>query len=478
MAEKNFSKVLERLDSELSELKTGPEKWHSRYSYKNESHSNLLIHNASFIFTCDENEKIQILKNHSIVIEKERIKDVLPASDVDIDSYDMVYDAGKRGGLVITPGLINTHAHPPMYLMRSIMTLEEGEGLEETIALMPKWERAMNDVDYAVSTIGDFTEQQRYGITTTLSHYGVFLPIEHAARVTKHNVINALSAVSNTHPENTPELIEEILARKESFVSNVAVALHYLYKANDDVLKKVSRITNDNDLIFTCHMAESQSAVDNCIKEHGIREVPVLKKYNLLREGTITSHSIYVEDEDIQDLIKGGVGISHLPTSNVIHKSGRFPFWKFVDNDGFRNISLGTDGVVSKSRVDLLSEAYQTRITHLYERSVKFGSLFKMLTSNGANVLRLKDKGKILPGFVADLAIWKLKDIGFMPYDENNPITLMSNLITHGGRPVRDLVIGGQFVIKDRRHQFVDEGKLLGFLQEAHMRMRKIVDNS
>ncbi len=99
------------------------------------------------------------------------------------------------------------------------------------------------------------------------------------------------------------------------------------------------------------------------------------------------------------------------------------------------------------------------------------------MTINGARVLRLADRGKILPGYKADLAFWKLKDRGFIPYDEKNPLTLIGNMITHGGRIVRDLMIDGRFVICARRHTLLDESKLLGKIQQAHTRVRARLRN-
>ncbi|MGM5482436.1 MAG: amidohydrolase family protein [Nanobdellota archaeon] len=466
----DFQKIEKRILRKNTSSSSG------RYSLNNNNdkdNKNILIHNIPYFFTCDENDKIRIFTKHSIFIKEGIIKKLIPAEKADPDKYDLVYDAGKKGGVVITPALINTHAHPPMYLMRSIMTLEEGEGLEETIATMPKWERNMSSEDYAIGAIGDIVEQQRYGIATTLSHYGVFNPIEFASKATKHNVINALSAVSNTHPENSPEMIENIIKENKRKFSTPAIALHYLHKADNETLDKVRKIIKKNNILFTFHMAESQEVADECEKKKNIREVTALKKHGLLNKNTIVSHSIYVNQKEINELIKGKVGISHLPTSNVIHKSGTFPFWKFHDNGGFPRISLGTDGVVSKCRVDVFSEAYQTRITHLYHRSVKFGSLFKMTTVNGARVLGYKDRGRIMPGYKADLAIWKLNDLSCMPFDENNPITLISNLITHGGKPVRDLMINGKFIIKNRQHQSINESVLLRLMQKSHMKLRE-----
>lgn len=461
-----ISKMFE-LDAEA-----GKESEHGRVRKKSERIKRTLIGDVPYIFTCDENEKITTYKNYSIVIEDDLIVQVAPRKKIKEQNFDLVYDAGKRGGIVVTPGLINAHSHPPMYLMRSAMMLDEGESVDKTIASMPLWERIMTDENYIFSAIGDLTEQQKGGITTTLSHFSSFYPLEYSARITKHNVINALSVASNVHLENSPDTLRKILSKNEERTSQIAMCIHYLYKASPKVLSEVSDIIKEYNLLFTFHMAESLEVSDKCVENHGMREVDVLEKYGLLNKNTIASHVIYVNEKEIRKMVKNKTGIVHLPTSNVIHKSGTFPFWKFYDAGGNGQISLGTDGVVSKSRLDLLSEAYQTRITHLYSRTIKFGTLFKMMTVNGARVLNMPDRGRILPGMKADLAFWKLRDRGFIPYDQSNPITLIGNLITHGARSVRDLMINGQFVIRGRRHQFVNETKLLGALQKEHMTMR------
>ncbi len=96
-----------------------------------------------------------------------------------------------------------------------------------------------------------------------------------------------------------------------------------------------------------------------------------------------------------------------------------------------------------------------------------------MMTMYGAEMLHKKDRGRILPGFRADLAFWKVRDRGFIPYDENNPVTLIGNMITHGGRNVRDLMINGEFVISNRVHNMIDETELLNKIQEHHQALRK-----
>ncbi len=449
---------------------------HGRYKVNNADYKTVLIHNIPYFFTCDETDKLRYFKNHSIVIKDDIIQEVRPAKELDPADFDLVYDAGKRGGTVVTPGFINAHAHPPMYLLRSSMDLDEGDNIDETLAKLPSWESKMTKEDLALSTVGDLTEQQKFGVTTTFSHYNSFEAVEEAAKLTTQNVINGISVASHVSPENSPALIEKLLREEKNSYSRLAMAVHYLYKASPEVLKKVKNLIDEHDLLFTCHMSESERVVEETLKNHKMREVDVLESYGLLNKNTIVSHAIHLRDEEITRIAKAEVGVVHLPTSNRIHKSGVFPYWKYNDAGGFRNIALGTDSVVSKSRLDILTEAYRARTTHLYLKTIKFGSLFKMMTINGAKILNMPKHGRILPGYKADLVFWKLKDRGFVPFDRENPFTLLGNLITHSGRVARDLMIAGKFVIISRKHRLVDESRLLDILQERHMEMRRKVE--
>ena len=80
------------------------------------------------------------------------------------------------------------------------MTLDKGNIVDQ-VKKMATLERKMNNNDFFLGAVGDFTEEQKYGITTTLSHYAKFEPIDEAARITKQRVINAISVASNSHPK-------------------------------------------------------------------------------------------------------------------------------------------------------------------------------------------------------------------------------------------------------------------------------------
>jgi len=355
------------------------------------------------------------------------------------------------------------------------MTLDKGNIVDQ-VNKMAQVENKMNDNDFFLGALGDFTEEQKNGITTTLSHYAVFEPVEEAAKLTKQQVINALSAVSNSHPENSPEMVEKYLKNKKQYYSRPAIAVHYLHKASEVQLQKIKKLVKKYNVILTMHAAETEQWVQENVKKFGKRTVAALVELGLAGPNVILSHCVHLSDEEIKLVKKYKIGVVHLPTSNKLHLSGEFKYPLFVKYKADQQIALGTDSVISKNSLDLLSEALQARIMHQGTERVLYEDLFKMMTSQAADILNLGKVGKIAPGYQADLAFWKLRDRGFIPYNKQKPVSLVGNMITHGGRNIRDLMIKGEFVISNRMHNLVAESELMDELQKAHTQLRKRIE--
>jgi len=453
----------------------------SRYALLGPNSKNpkrILIKGSPFIITVNKKDEVEILQNYSVYIEDSIIKALYKhgQEEVSVKDLDLIYDAGARGGIVLTPGFINAHAHPTMYLMRSAMLLDYGQNLDQTIAKMPLWQKHIIGNELLISTLGDLTEQQKSGITTTLNHNAVFGEVDQVAELCGQRVINCVSAVSNSRPEMNLNIVKDYILSPKRKLSTPGIALHYLSKVNEGLLDKIYKLQQSKQVLLTIHFAESVSISEKCVKKFGIRETELLERHGLLNPLTLLSHVLHVTDHEIMKLTQAKVGIVHLPTSNSIHKSGIFDYPKFAAYEGQDNIALGTDSVVSKNRLDLLTEAFQTRITHLPNYTVYYEDLFKMITVNGARVLNQPKLGRIVPGYKADICFWKLKDRGFLPFDQKNPKTLVGNIISHGGRSIRDLMINGRFVISNRVHNLISESNLLLRIQKSHMKVREKVE--
>lgn len=440
----------------------------------------ILVHGSPYIVTENDKGALEILEGRSLVIEDGVITRMFhkdEARKLDFDTFDVIYDAEQRGGIVLTPGFVNAHAHPPMYMLRGTLVDQEGD-LGKSLAGMAAIEGMMTEEDFYLGAVGDFTEEQRAGISTALSHYGIFMPIEHAAKDVHLRVINAISAVSNSHPENTPEMVEDIVKHagqpmgEGGYFTEPAIAIHYPHKATAAVFAKLKKLMDERGVKFTMHTSENQQSVADCERAHGKRPLLALRDFGVLGPQLILSHGVHLSREEIELVRDTKTAVVHLPTSNLLHRSGHFKYAEFRELGADSQIALGTDSVVSKNRLDMLTEALQMKTLHQETMSVPYEDLFRMMTSQGARLLGLPDVGRIAVGYKADIAFWKLKDRGFLPFNRKDPKTLVANMITHGGRNIRDLMVGGRFVISNRMHNIIDESRLLEAIQEAHEGLR------
>ena len=275
--------------------------------------------------------------------------------------------------------------------------------------------------------------------------------------------MDAVSVASRTDPKAS--LTTAAKAKPDG------ITIHTLERVTMAELKKVAVFLRKHPkLLLTIHCGETVTEVEAIIRKHQLRPVEVLAKAGLLSRRLILSHAVQFTTDEIQLLAKYQVGIVHLPTSNRLHKSGQFQYGNYVVAGLGKRIALGTDSVISKSKLDLVSEAFQSKLMHQDTHyPATYEELFLMLTAHGADVVGLgKQVGRIAPGYKADLTLWKLKDRMFMPFDPHQPETLLGNFITHGGYTARDVMINGRFVITGRRHNLVNESELLTKLEQHH----------
>lgn len=433
----------------------------------------ILIDNVTYCLTADAHDRVQYWRNRSIVIEGDIITKILPASQAGKfrKRVDLVYDGNVRGGIVIMPGFVNAHAHPPMYLLRSTTLLQNHQATtEEALHVARKVERAMTVADQTIAALGDFTEQQKFGTTTVLSHYHTPVATSTAAKQAHIRLVDAVSVASRTDPSAS-------LAKAAKALPD-GITIHTLERVTLAELKQIKVFLHKHPkLLLTIHCGETVTEIEAILRKHQLRPVELLAKAGLLSRRLILSHAVHFTTDEIQLLAKHQVGIVHLPTSNRLHKSGQFQYGNYVVAGLGSRIALGTDSVISKSKLDLVSEALQAKLMHQdTAHPVSYEELFLMLTSYGAAVVGLeKQIGRIAVGYKADLTFWKLKDRMFMPFDPRHPETLLGNFITHGGYTARDVMINGRFVITGRRHNFVNESELLTKLEHHHQSLKKRV---
>ena len=146
---------------------------HSRYMVRNADYKRVLIRNVPFLFTCEADDHISILKNHSIIITKDTITDVLPEKEVKhIEDQSYLANMG-----------IDIEACPPGKKIKNVNMLSGGEKTMTALALVcaiisnnPSPFILFDEVDAAL----DEANSAKFSdIVEELSHKTQFIVITH-----------------------------------------------------------------------------------------------------------------------------------------------------------------------------------------------------------------------------------------------------------------------------------------------------------
>jgi hypothetical protein len=164
---------------------------------------------------------------------------------------------------------------------------------------------------------------------------------------------------------------------------------HSLYIDGVDAVRDSYRSTPP-DQAWIIHAAEGTD-------EESAKEFDRLEELGCVRSNTLIVHGIALDAERRARLDRAGAGLIWCPSSNL-SLFGRTAAVERLAQQG--RVALGTDSRLSGGR-DLLEELRVAR-----ECSGLGDSLLEsMVTSGGAGLLRLNDRGALKPGLLADLVV-------------------------------------------------------------------------
>ncbi len=401
------------------------------------------------------------LNHHAVVIRGDVIADILP-----IDEARKNYTNAHRVDLsahALIPGLINSHTHNAMTLMRGLaddlplMTwLQEHIWPAEAKAVGPEFVR--DGVEIAIA------EMLRGGTTCCNENY--FFPDVQAATYLKYGFRAVVGLPFIEFPsawaKSRDEYFEKNLAVHDAVKSEklvtTSLAPHAPYTVSDESFSRIRMLSDQLDIPVHIHVHETAHEVEESKKLHGVRPLARLKSLGLVNDHLIAVHMTQLIDSEIAQLAEAGASVVHCAESNLKLASGFCPAEK-LRRAGV-NVAIGTDGCASNNDLDMFGE---TRTAALLAKGVAndasaFDATFALqaATLNGAHALGIAHRvGSIVTGKQADLTAVRLDAIETEP--TYNPI---SQLIYATGRhQVSDVWIAGV--------RKVDSGNLLGIDTDA-----------
>jgi 5-methylthioadenosine/S-adenosylhomocysteine deaminase len=418
---------------------------------------NILIKNATMV-----SEEI---KTSSVLIENDRIIEI--SDNMDSKDSDTVINAE---GKLLIPGLVNTHTHLSMTLMRGLaddMPLDSW--LNEHI--WPVEAELNGEYCYAGALLA-CAEMIKSG-TTCFNDMYFFM--DHVAKAAEEAGIRGILSHGmidfgdedrrNKEFKETRRILKECHNAADGRIK-VAFGPHSPYTCSEELLKQVKKEANNYGVGIHIHVSETQKEVKDVSEAHGQRPFEYLSEIGFLGDEVTAAHAVWLSDNEIELIKNSKTKISHNPSSNMKLSSGIAPISKLIKSGA--TVSIGTDGTASNNNMDMFEEmklaALLQKVNTLDPTVLPAEEVFKMATINGAHTLGLEnDLGTLDVGKKADIALINIKNPQLTPF--RNPISHM--VYAANGGDVDTVICNGEILMENRKLLTIDEAGVIEMAENA-----------
>ena len=417
-----------------------------------------------------------VLEDHAVAVRDGRIVAVLPIGEA--RGRFQPRQVVSRPEAALIPGLVNTHTHNPMTLLRGVADdLPLKVWLQQHI-----WpiEAAVISPDFVADGITlAIAEMLRGGTTCVNENY--FFPDVQAATYKRHGfrarvglpVIDFPTAWAKSDDEYFERAGEVHDQWRDDALIATAFAPHAPYTVNDANFERVRMLADQLDLPVHLHLHETAQEVQQSQEQYGQRPIARLDRLGLFNDRLIAVHMTQLTDAEIHLCAERGVSVVHCPESNLKLASGFCPACA-LERAGV-NVAIGTDGCASNNDLDMFSE---TRTAALLAKAVAqdaagfdAATALRAATLGGAKAIGFDHLvGSIEPGKQADLACVDLSALETQPLHH-----VVSQLIYATGRQqVTDVWIAGLPKLAQRELVGIDMAGVLANARQWRERIAGI----
>jgi len=377
--------------------------------------------------------------------------------------------------LLFMPGLVNTHGHAAMSLLRG---LADDLVLQDWLQnhMWPAEAKFAGDDVYWGSALSA-AEMIKSGTTTFVDMY------DHMGRVAEVVESSGLRAsltrgVIGLCPEDVQKakLADAIQFAKDWHGKadgriRVMISPHAPYTCPPDYILKFVEAAHELDLPMHTHMSETLAEVEQNVRDYGVRPVEHLDRLGMFSRPTLVAHAVHLTDEEIALLAERKVAVSHNPISNLKLASGvaRVPD---LLKAGV-TVSLGTDGAASNNNLDLFQEISTAALLHKGvsgdPTAVPAAEALRMGTLYGARSIGLEGvTGQLKIGMKADLIAVDIAQAHFVPRTD-----YVSHLVYSArGSDVAHVWVEGKQLLRNGKLTTLDEEKIMFEAERCFRRIR------
>jgi len=250
-------------------------------------------------------------------------------------------------------------------------------------------------------------------------------------------------------------------------------APRFALSCTSELLARVGQLARERQVMVHTHASENRNECELVERDSGLRNVAYLDSLGLTGSHVVLAHCVHLDEHELDTLAITQTNVAHCPSSNLKLGSGIAPIASMLDRQV--SVSLGADGAACNNRLDMFTEM---RTMALLQKAlhgpevVPAARTLRIATIDGARALGLESEiGSLEIGKRADVTVVDLNKAHSIPRSRQLASTLVYSAQAHD---VRDVVIDGSVVMRERKLVSANEGDVLAnaVLQRKNLMMR------
>jgi 5-methylthioadenosine/S-adenosylhomocysteine deaminase len=439
----------------------------------------LLIKNSSLL-----SKDFEIIENQSIAIKDQKIVEI--GSYEELNKKYVAKSVLEGKGKLVMPGLVDAHTHTCQQYLRG--RVAEEYPMVWARILVP-FESNLNEDDVYHGTQLSCLEMIKSGTTSYADAGG-----RHMHKVAEATIESGMRAaltfstmdtgafIPDTMKGSVEECIQNIETLYHDFQGqgdgriNVWFGLRQVLTSTPDLVRATVEKAKEYNTGIHAHLAEHRDEVSHCLQNYQLRPAEFLDSLGALGPNLLTAHNVLLSEKEIDLLAERQVKLVHCPRNNL--NSHGFSKTPRILQQGI-SVGIGSDGAANSGlclfdeiRVLKFAMSGIWGIPIFDPIVIPAKDLLKMITYGGANAIQHGDRlGTIEEGKIADLILIDIDQPHISPTHK-----LINTLVDAvNANDIKDVIINGELVMKDREVLTLDEEKILF---ESKSRLKEITQRA
>ncbi|MEN8192082.1 MAG: 5'-deoxyadenosine deaminase [Bacteroidota bacterium] len=417
------------------------------------------------------NSEMEVLRNHGVQIEGNRIVKICDLKDFDYKNYSG--DILIFNHLTMLPGFVQTHVHLCQSLFRGLA--DDMQLLDWLQKRIFPYENSHSENSLRHSAQLGINELIESGTTTildmgTINHQEIIFEemiasgirgLSGKCMIDENDLFPAFKETTELSLSTTLELANSYHGAEDGRI-RYGFAPRFALSCSENLLNEtLEMMKNFDNSLFHTHSSENQEEIAAVKRKYGKENIEFFHSINALSDRTVLAHCIHTNEKEVELLKETKTRVAHCPSSNLKLGSGIADIPNYLDNG--ISVTLGADGAPCNNNLSIFTEM---RLAALIQKpmygpsAMDAKSMIRMATIEGAKALHLENEvGSIEDGKKADFVLLNLEQPSnsLLDYDQN----LYSDIVYSSTQSnVSEVMINGKWVVQKGSSTIYDNAEL------------------